>query len=203
MTPTPLLLALCGAGEGGSWPWPTRTEAGRAVAGAALYELALARRLELLDDRVVPYGGGTTDDVVQGEVLRSVGAAGRARPPWEWVESLGPGALRHVEEECAGAAALGTLGERISEARARVRRAAERPDLSDASALAVVVLLVAARQGHLAQPAALPPDRARHAARALALLERGAPHSGRALRRASAAVRRSITVSAAALTFPG
>ncbi|MFF4546032.1 GPP34 family phosphoprotein [Streptomyces sp. NPDC001435] len=202
MTPTPLLLALCGAGEGGSWPWPTRTEAGRAVAGAALYELALARRLELLDDRVVPYGGGTTDDVVQDEVLRSVGAAGRARPPWEWVESLGHGALRHVEEEC-GATALGTLGERMSEARARARRAAERPDVSDASALAVVVLLVAARQGHLVQPAALPPDRARHAAQALALLERSVPHSGRALRCAAAAVRRSITVSAAALTFPG
>ncbi|MFE7275174.1 GPP34 family phosphoprotein [Streptomyces sp. NPDC057623] len=197
MTPTPLLLALCGAGEGGSWPWPSRTEAGRAVVGAALFELALARRLELGDDRVVPCEGGPTGDAVQDGVLRGVGAAGRARPPWEWVESLGPAALRQVEEECARAAALGTLGERMSEARARVRHAAERPDATDASALAVAVLLIAARQGHLVRPAVLP------AARALALLERGAPRSGQALRRASAAVQRSIAVSAAALAFPG
>ncbi|OIK25558.1 GPP34 family phosphoprotein [Streptomyces malaysiense] len=203
MTSTPLLLALCGTGEGGAWPWPARIEAGRAIVGAALYELALARRLELLDDRVVPCGVDTTDDLVQDEVLRCVCAAGRPRPPWEWVETLGSGALRRVEEECAGAALLGTLGTRVSEARARVRRAAEGADVSDASALAVAVLLVAARQGHLVRPTALPADRARHAAQALALLARGVPHAGRALGNASAAVRRSIEISAAALAFPG
>ncbi|MEV6054495.1 GPP34 family phosphoprotein [Streptomyces sp. NPDC052107] len=200
MTSTPLLLVLCGAGEDGSWPWRSRPEAGRAVVGAALFELAVARRLELSDDRVVPYGGGLTHDTVPDEVLRRVGAAGRERPPWEWVESLGPGVLRLVEEECAG---LGTLGERVSEARARVRDAAAAPDGSDASALAAAVLLVAARQGHLVRPAARPLDRVRRAAEAVALLELVAPRSGHALRRASAAVRRSIAVSAAALAFLG
>ncbi|MGW1169793.1 hypothetical protein [Streptomyces sp. NPDC002550] len=83
MTSAPLLLVLCGAGEDGSWPWRSRPEAGRAVVGAALFELAVARRLELSDDRVVPCGGGQSHGMVQDEVLRRVGAAFRERPPWE------------------------------------------------------------------------------------------------------------------------
>ncbi|MFE8944786.1 GPP34 family phosphoprotein [Streptomyces sp. NPDC007856] len=203
MTSTPLLLTLCGVGEGGSWPWATRSEAGRAVVGAALFELALTRRLELSDDRVVPCGGGATDDVVQAQVLRRVGGSARARAPWEWVERLGPDVLRHVEWECAGAAALGALGEWVGEARARVRRAAERPDVSDTPALAVAVLLIAARRGHLVRPTVPPEVMVRQAADAVALLERRTPHSGHALRCASAAVRCSIAASAAALAFPG
>ncbi|MGW1916304.1 GPP34 family phosphoprotein [Streptomyces sp. NPDC002076] len=183
MTRAPLLLALCGVGEGGRWPWPSRSEAGRAVVGAALFELALQRRLELSDDRVVPCGGGATGDVVQDQVLRRVGTAGRARAPSAWVERLGPDALRHVEEECAGASALGVLGERVGEARARVRRAAERPDVSDTSALAVAVLLIAARRGHLVRPTVPPEVMVRQAADAVALLEFRRRYAGRTMYR--------------------
>ncbi|MEU6367464.1 GPP34 family phosphoprotein [Streptomyces sp. NPDC046931] len=203
MTSTPLLLALCGPGDDGGWPWSSRSEAGRAVVGAALFELAREGRLELSDDRVVPCGGGPTGGGVQDQLLGRVSRAGRARAPWVWMELLGPDALRHVEEECAHAAAPGALRRRVGEARARVARAAERPDVSDASALAVAVLLAAGRCGHLVRPSVPPDTMTRQADEAMAALERSAPHSGHALRRASAAVRRSIAVSAAVLAFPG
>ncbi|WP_055493847.1 GPP34 family phosphoprotein [Streptomyces sp. TP-A0356] len=119
MTSTPLLLALCGPGDDGGWPWSSRSEAGRAVVGAALFELAREGRLELSDDRVVPCGGGPTGDGVQDQLLGRVSRAGRARAPWVWMELLGPDALRHVEEECAHAAAPGALRRRVGEARAQ------------------------------------------------------------------------------------
>ncbi|MFD0268807.1 GPP34 family phosphoprotein [Streptomyces sp. NPDC127106] len=200
MTATPQLYALCAAADG-CFPPPRReAEAGRALAGALLFEGALAGRLELHGDRVLPKSGARTGDPALDVLFARVAASPRPRAPADWVERLGPWALALPRPgPLPGAPPDGPAGPQTRAARQRVADAVREPRRAVLPAVAAGALLAASGLHDACLPGLSRAQAARLTSAAVAALGPvGVPVAA-----AARAVSRSLRASAASLAFPG